>query len=111
MATLVANIGGVHVLRIEGELDATAARSLRREAERLLNVDERDYVVDMAEVTRIDSAGLESLTWLLARSEERLGTVKLAGASPTIRSILRVTRLDTRFELHEFVDGALASFG
>ncbi len=111
MATVVETVGGVQVLKVEGDLDATTARSLRREAERLLNVDERDYVVDLAQVGRVDSAGLECLTWLLARSEERLGTVKLAGLSPTLRSVMRVTRLDGRFEIHEFVDGALASFG
>lgn len=111
MATTASTMNGIQVLKVDGELAAGTSRQFRREAEKFLSRDERDYVVDLKETTLVDSAGLESLTWLAARGEERLGAVKLSGASRSVATILKITRLDERFEQHDTVEAAVASFG
>lgn len=111
MSTTTSTINGVQVLTVDGELAAGNVRQFRREAEKLLNRDERDYIVDLRNTTLVDSAGLEALTWLQARSEERLGAVKVAGANPAMETVLKMTRLDERFERHASTEAAAASFG
>ncbi len=111
MSTTATSVNGIQVLSVDGELAAGNVRLFRREAEKLLYRDERDYVVDLRNTTLVDSAGLEALTWLQARSEERLGTVKVAGANPAMVTVLKMTRLDQRFEQHASTEAAVTSFG
>lgn len=111
MPIKVSNKAGVQVLSLEGELVSGTAQQFRNEIERLLARDERDYVIACHSLTSIDSSGLEALTWLRARTEERLGMVKLAGVGDNLATILRMTRLDDHYEQFAKTEEAVASFG
>jgi anti-anti-sigma factor len=111
MSTSATAQSGVQVLAVEGELVTATAGQFRTIAKRLLERAEGDYVVDFESTTAVDSAGLESLTWLSRECEERLGAVKLCNLSPALRTVLRITRLADRFECFENTDAAVASFG
>lgn len=111
MPTVAAAQNGVQVLRVDGDLVAATVPQFRRLVEGLLARDERDYVIDLGDVRGVDSAGLEALTWLHARCEERLGSIKLCRMPPTVSAILRLTRLDGRFEQFATVDDATAAVG
>lgn len=68
-------------------------------------------ILDCGELPGVDSHGLEFLLDLQDRCEERFGALKLCGASDTLRTILRMTRLDRRFEVFDDLDEAVKSFG
>jgi anti-sigma B factor antagonist len=108
--TKVTNQSGVQVLQVDGDLVVATCNLFREAVMPLLERDARDYVVDLSKTRGVDSAGLESLTWLRRTCEERLGEVKLAAPSETVRTVLRLTRLDERFEVHENHEAAVASF-
>ena len=111
MGTTATSESGVQVLRIDGDLVAATAPEFRRTAEKLLALDERDYVVDLADARSVDSAGLEALTWLARSCAEKLGSMCVCHAGPTMRTIFNMTRLDTRFEMFDATEDAIASFG
>jgi len=100
----------VCVLTIDGELSDANVKELRNHVEQSFAGDGRDFVVDLAETTGIDSAGLEALTWLKRECDERLGLMKLCNLSDAMKKIFEMTRLDRRFEQYEFTDEALKSF-
>ena len=108
MSTTLTQEGQVNVLTVDGELIAETVSEFQRHVEQCHKRDVRDFVVDLALATTIDSAGLEALTALARECEERLGILKLSGADPTIRKILEMTRLDRRFDLSPDLDRALA---
>jgi anti-sigma B factor antagonist len=58
-----------------------------------------DLVVDVADLDFCDSAGLAALIGLQRRAARRGGTVTLAGASGTLRRVLRVTGAEILFTL------------
>jgi anti-anti-sigma factor len=66
-----------------------------------------DFVVDMGKCTFVDSEGLETLLSMKRRSEDMFGQIKLARLDENCRSILQITRLEHRFELHDDLAGAL----
>lgn len=67
-------------------------------------------VLDLENVSLIDSAGLEMLSEVQEEFLWRGGAVKLAAPSPLCRDILHVTGLDKRFEIHRDVRAAVGSF-
>jgi anti-anti-sigma factor len=96
--------GNVCVLKVEGALSDASVRQFRTGVEHAFADDGRDFVVDFADATGIDSAGLEALTWLKRECDERLGLMRLCNLPETMRRILEMTRLDRQLEQYEIED-------
>ncbi len=102
--------GEVTVLALFGELIGGATTQLNEAVEQAFDRQMRDFLVDLSEVTVVDSAGLESLTALQRRCEEQLGMVRFCGADDTLRKVFEITRLDGQLMLHESMEEALVGF-
>jgi anti-sigma B factor antagonist len=103
------NYDQLTVVALKGELTADHADRLRKLAEERLAAQARDFVLDVKEMDFVDSKGLETLLWLQERCGERLGQVRLAGATPNVEKCLTITRLSARFDRHADVDTAVKS--
>src|SRR5689334_12359806 len=68
------------------------------------------FVVDLREVTFIDSAGLGLLVRLLSRVRAAAGDLKLCGAGPNIDRALTVSRLKGVLGAHATEAEAIAAF-
>lgn len=108
MPTDLIQDGDVHVVRVEGELNHLAAEALRVRIESAQREEACDFVVNLADCTGIDSAGLEMLTWLQQQCQERLGMCKVCMLSETLETVLAITRLEKQLDVCETVDDALA---
>lgn len=102
---------GLTVLTLKGELASNETDRFRRAALERIEARARDFVLDLSELDNIDSRGLESLLWLQEQCDERLGQVRLAACTDHINEILRMTRLDSRFERCDDVHSAIESLG
>ena len=88
----------VHVVHPVGELDLATADSAVSPWFELIDDDlPTTIVVDLAEVTFIDSAGLSALIRLRKRVAPAGGAVLLRNASRQIRQLLSITALDRAF--------------
>lgn len=102
--------GDVTILEIRGRITLGEGASLLREAIRhTLNHNSR-VLIDLAEVTYIDSTGLGEMVggWVSARN--RGADMKLLHIKSQIKDLLQVTKLLTVFECFEDEGVALASF-
>ncbi|GAB2812586.1 anti-sigma factor antagonist BldG [Actinocorallia aurea] len=101
--------GEVTVVRPLGEVDVSTAPMLRRELERLIDEGARALVIDLADVTFLDSTGMAVFVgvWQKLRNED--GSFALAAARARVAGPLRLTRLDGPLGLHETVAEALAA--
>jgi len=70
----------------------------------------RDLVLDVAEVSFIDSSGLGTLVRLLARIRRSGGDLKLCAAPLLVHRLLKLTNLAQVFDVHESEVGALSAF-
>jgi anti-sigma B factor antagonist len=100
------------VLAIEGELDVTSAPRFKEELHEPLGAGYRKIVLDLAQVTFIDSTALGVLVSL--NYERRLvageGLV-MAALRPSVLKVFEVTGLVSSFDITPDLETALARVG
>jgi anti-sigma B factor antagonist len=67
-------------------------------------------VLNVADVNRIDSAGMGLLVRYMWHTRNRRGDLRLAGPSPVLTSLLEVTKLATVFKVYPNEEAAIVSF-
>lgn len=97
--------GGGALLHLAGELDLRSAPHLRAAIVDVLGeapvATPRTLVVDLSRLTYADSAGLSMLVAAYKRAASQGGSVRLRSPRPTLRRLLRVSGLDTIFDIEE----------
>ena len=112
MALSITNksINGVIVVRLSGTIFFDdESTSLRVHVKNLLN-ESLQIVLDLGNVTRIDSSGLGTLVALYVSARKIGGDIKLANLGNHIKEALRITRLVTVFDIFDRTDDAVAAF-
>ena len=99
---------GVVVLRARGDLDAYTAPGLRAELHAATEGDARLVVVDLADVTFIDSAGLGALVGAHRRMLEADGTLRVVRPPDLVARAFELTGLDEVLDLRDDREHALA---
>lgn len=100
-------LDGTVVLRVEGEVDVSTAPELR---ERLLSVADRGYtlaVVDLSEVTFVDSTALGVLVSGVKRLRGVGGDLRLVVTQARISKIFEITGLTDVFPLYASTEEAV----
>lgn len=99
---------GFVVVKATGIIDISTVSRLR---ERLFEQADagRPLIVDLEQITFIDSAGLGALIGASRRAEEHGGSLHAVCARPHTRKLLGLTGVDRRIPLSSSLDGAVAS--
>jgi anti-sigma B factor antagonist len=101
----------VKILTLSGRLDASNSASTRAEIDVVMQDGAINFIVDLRELTFMDSAGIAVLINLLKRARLLDGAVKLVRpSSPAPIRILHLTKFDRLFEMFDTVDDAFESF-
>lgn len=101
--------GPVALVIASGEFSGDGSESLRRAATDRFAAGSRSIVLDLANVTLVDSGALESLLWLGEETARAGGALRLVAPQHAVREALRLTRLSDRFEIAESVELAARS--
>ena len=97
------------VTTLRGELTKDEVDQFRKTMVEQINERSRDVVLDVSQVSFIDSQGLESLLWLQDQCLERLGQIRLAACNENVTTILKITRLNEAIESHRDLPAAIQS--
>ena len=100
--------GTVAVITCSGEIDMASADALREELNEAVQSTATDVLVDLTNVTFMDSTGLGVLAKARMRAEERGCVIRLVGPIPHVAKVLHITQLDQVIPVHETLDEALA---
>jgi anti-sigma B factor antagonist len=104
--------GDVTVLRLAGRLELEEGDiELRDCVNALVDEGRVKLVLDMREVTRLDSAGIGMLVSKLLTVRKRGGTIKLLHLTRRTDHLLEITKLSTVFEIFDDEAAAIQSFG
>jgi anti-sigma B factor antagonist len=102
--------GAVTVLKPVGPLVLTDADQFRLRVTEVMSRSLGRFVVDASGVPYVDSRGLEALV----DATEELGragqTLRLCGATETVREVMDITDVGSLFEHYEDVTSAVRSF-
>jgi anti-sigma B factor antagonist len=106
-------VGDIAVIDVAGRmvLGERANDTLFRNAvAEQLSAGRGQLVVNLSQVTQVDTSGLTALVTAHLTAAKRGGALKLADPIKRIRELLDITRLNTLFVVFDTEDEAIASF-
>jgi len=110
LATTSRRIGEVTVVHCSGKITlGEESAALRLHVKELMNTS-RQIVLDLGQISYIDSSGLGTLVALYSSARNAGGEIKLSNLHQRARELLQVTKLLTVFEVFDRAEDAAASF-
>lgn len=100
---------GVKIFYLSGEIDMHSSPVLRKELMKYVDRKISPLVVDMGNVSFIDSSGIATFVEVLKSAMEYGGALKLTGMPESVMEIFRFTRLDKVFEIFTSVDDVIGN--
>ena len=102
---------GVTILEVEGKVTIGKGDVVLREAVlQAIGEGPAKLLINLGEVTTIDSSGVGELVSAYTTVTNRGGKLKLVNMPPEVSDILQITQLITVFEVFETEDEAVQSF-
>jgi anti-sigma B factor antagonist len=103
-------VEGVTVLDMQGRLVLDEADQFRRRIEDLIRDNRLKIVLNLKDITYIDSAGVGMMVGKYLSVRRQGGDVKLLHLSPRSTRVMTITKLATVFEAFESEEQAVRSF-
>lgn len=105
-------VNGVSVIDLEGRIVlGEESNSFRERVKSLLAAGKKKIVLNLANVSYIDSAGLGTLVATFHSARSQGATLKLANLGQKFKEVLQVTKLMTVFDTYDNEAAAIQSFG
>lgn len=108
LSVTAATDGGIRVLSVTGEIDHLSGEALREALDPSGTPSVR-VVVDMRQVSFMDSAGINIFLTAHRSLTRAGGWLRLAAVGPTVVRTLQIVGLDTVLDIHETREQALAA--
>ena len=111
MKVSVNETGGVVVIKLTGQLmGGTDALKINDELFDLLEKGKNKIIVDLEEVSWINSSGLGILIGMITRVRKEKGEMVLINIAEKIKEILRVTKLESIFKVYDSLEDAMETY-
>lgn len=98
------------LVSLSGDVDAGSVHRLRAAFDTLVADGQHRFVIDLAGVPFMDSAGLAALVQLFKRVRIGEGDVRISGLQPPVLRIFELVRLTRVFALFDTAEQACASY-
>ena len=101
----------VLVLTLEGDLmGGPDSEEFRQVVDQAIEEEQTNIIVDMSNVSWMNSAGLGMLISALTSLRSSGGDLRLANLNDRLRRPLQITKLDSVFQEYETVESAIKSY-
>jgi anti-sigma B factor antagonist len=105
-------VSGMMVLDLRGRVVlGPETESLRERVKRLLEAGHLRLVLNLEEVSYVDSVGLSTLVACYTSVRKQGGELKLLNLTKRIHDLLQITKLSTVFEVYDTLEAVERSFG
>ena len=112
MEVKVRNLGDrpeVVIVHVAGEVDSSSAEQFREKLVSLISEPVRHVIVNLEDLTYINSSGLGALVAGYKRVRVLDGTLRIFQVRGSIGEVMRLIRLDKIIEIYDTEEAALAS--
>jgi anti-sigma B factor antagonist len=104
-------VDDVTIVDVSGRITlGEGASQLRDELRSLLASGQKKILLNLSDVTYIDSSGIGELVSAFTTATSQGGSLKLLGLTHRVKDLLQITKLYTVFDVHEEEAHALRSF-
>lgn len=105
-------VDGVTVVDLSGRITLGEGSAILRDTIReLLNRGQKKVLLNLGDVTYIDSSGIGELVSGFTTVTNQGGQLKLLNLTKKVHDLLQITKLYTVFEVHNDETAAIRSFG
>ena len=112
LTTKVRRSGDVAIVDLSGKITLGENTGiLRDELRSLLSQGNKHILLNMADVSYVDSAGLGELVGAYTTAANQGGSVKLLHLQGKLKDLMQITKLHTIFPAYDNEQEAVASFG
>lgn len=101
---------GITVFELQGRVDSSGAAELDAALQSAVADGHTRLVLDMAQVSYINSAGLRTLADILTQCRGAGGSVRLVALSSKVERVFKIIGFDKFFEIYDTVGEAAAAF-
>lgn len=99
----------VAIVHVAGEVDSSSAEQFREKLVSLISDPVRHVIVNLEDLTYINSSGLGALVAGYKRVRALDGTLKICQVRGSIGEVMKLIRLDKIIDIHDSEEAALAS--
>jgi len=104
-------VGDVTVVDVAGRITLGEGSSALRDTLRgLVGKDQKKILLNLSDVSYIDSSGIGELVSGFTTVTNNGGQLKLLGLNKRVKDLLQITKLYTVFDVHEEEPAAIRSF-
>lgn len=111
LRTRVRTQGVATLVEVGGEIDLHSAPQLRAELLKAVEAAAPKVVIDLSDVTFIDSTGIGVLVGALKRAREKGGSLNFCGIQTRVKRVFEITGLMRALPLFDSRDLAIKAFG
>ena len=112
LTTKIRRVGDVAIVDLAGKITLGENTGiLREELRSLLSQGTKNIVLNMGDVSYVDSAGLGELVGAYTTATNQGGAVKLLNLQGKLRDLMQITKLHTIFSTFDSEQAAVSSFG
>ena len=112
MKSEVRDVKDLRIIKLKGKISIGSGDvKIRQLVDQALAEGKKKIVLDLSEVSSVDSSGIGEMVSCYTTVTKRGGTLGLLHLSPKINDILQVTQLITVFNVYDSEEEALAALG
>ena len=105
-------VGNVAIVDLNGKITLGENTGiLREELRSLLAQGNKQILLNMGDVSYVDSAGLGELVGAYTTATNQGGSVKLLNLQGKMKDLMQITKLHTIFSIYDNEQAAVSSFG
>lgn len=104
-------ISGIMILKMEGSmLGGPEASELNNALHKLIEAKKKKVVVDLGDVSLMNSSGLGMLIGGVTTMRNAGGDLKIAHATDKVQQVFKITKVHSVIEIHDTVKSAVESY-
>lgn len=102
--------GEVVILDISGEIDLYNAPEIKDIVNKLIEQKKYNVVINLKEVTYIDSSGIGALISSLSNLKKYQGGLKIINVFASVKKVFELTKLTSFFDIYDSEEEAVKAF-
>ena len=98
------------IFNVDGDIDINSSPEIRKIFDKPITEKVMKIVINLSDVSYVDSSGLATLVELLKKTKIYGGKLRLSNLSAKVKSLFEITKLEKLFEIFETVEEANTNF-
>lgn len=98
------------ICNVNGDIDINSSPNIRKTFDELTTSKEKKIIINLKDVSYIDSSGLATLVEMLKKAKGYGGRLKLSNLADKVKSLFEITKLEKIFEIYHTAEQAIADF-